>query len=69
MTGLGFNFGLIKGTYTFADKKYQRGYVSRKAYEDDQEVFMAGGCRSGDLYILLPTHNSTQYCFRQYLTA
>ena len=44
---------------------YQRGYVSRKINIDNQPVLESG---RGELYVLLPNWNSTQYCIRQYLT-
>lgn len=53
--------------YKLGDTAYQRGYVSRKAYIDDLPVHKAGGRRKGQLYVLLPSYRSTQYCIRQYL--
>lgn len=44
---------------------YQRGYVSRKINIENQPVLKSG---RGELYVLLPNWNSTQYCIRQYLT-
>lgn len=43
---------------------WQRGYVSRKINADNQTVHTSG---SGELYVLLPTWQSSQYCIRQYL--
>lgn len=57
----------LKDGYTQNDLKYQRGYVSRKVDIRKQPVLIAGGSRKGQLYILLPNFDSTQYCFRAYL--
>lgn len=53
--------------YIIVDRKYQRGYISRKINEMDQTIKVAGGRRAGDLYIKLPCYKSTQYFFRAYL--
>ena len=53
--------------YVNADRQWQRGYLSRKINVMEQPVVVAGGYRKGDLYVLLPTRQSTQYCIRQYL--
>lgn len=55
--------------YTDADLQWTRGYVSRKCNQDEQPVEVAGGRRKGDLYVLLPSWQSTTYCLRQYLKA
>lgn len=54
--------------YKMADMKYQRGYVSRKTNREEQKVQVAGGSRKGQLYVLVPCFESTQYCYRLYLT-
>lgn len=54
--------------YRDADTTYQRGYVSRRADPMRQEIHTAGGNRKGQLYVLLPSRRTTQYCIRQYLT-
>lgn len=51
--------------YRDGRRAYQRGYVSRKVDIDDQPVLKSG---AGELYVLLPNWDSTQYCIRQYLT-
>lgn len=49
--------------------RWQRGYVTRKPREPDEiEVYEAGGYRRGELYYLASCQNSTQYCYRVYLT-
>ena len=53
--------------YKVKDIKWQRGYVSRKIPEEEQEVFTAQGRRNGQLYYLQPCPFSTQYCHRVYL--
>ncbi len=61
-------YGEIRSKYTFAETKYQVGYVSRKNYNpDNAHVYTAGGSRAGQLYILAPCYDSTRFCFRQYL--
>lgn len=57
----------INSGYRPADATYQRGYISRRADPMQQPVHVAGGHRKGQLYVLLPTNKSTQYCIRQYL--
>lgn len=54
--------------YKMEDMKYQRGYVSRKTNREEQKVHIAGGNRKGQLYVLVPCFESTQYCYRLYLT-
>ena len=50
------------------DRTYQRGYVSRKPMDIGlREVYEAHGKRSGMLYILEPSYQSTRYCIRHYL--
>ena len=58
----------INQGYHAADTAYQRGYISRRADPMQQPIHIAGGSRKGQLYILLPNAQSTQYCIRQYLT-
>lgn len=53
--------------YKDGDIESQRGYVSRKVNPDEQPVLTANGSRKGQLYVLLPSKSSTQYCYRQYL--
>ena len=54
--------------YKIGDRKYQRGYASRKVPKfEDIPVFVAGGRRKNELYILVPCWGSTRYCYRQYL--
>lgn len=57
----------IKAGYSIADSKYQRGYVSRKVDQFEQPLQVAGGSRKGQLYVLLPAYNTTNYCRRVYL--
>lgn len=52
-----------------ADTKWTVGYVSRKSFCLDEAVcHEAGGTRKGQLYILAPSWDSTQFCYRHYLT-
>ena len=53
--------------YVDGDLSYTRGYVSRRSDLNQQRVYIAGGRRQGDLFVLLPCWTSTKYCFRQYL--
>ena len=54
--------------YKLGDRKYQRGYVTRKLSNfAELEVFVARGRRKNELYALLPCFGSTRYCYRQYL--
>ncbi len=56
--------------YTLAGSQRQRGYVSRKHTDHtNDELQVAGGSRKGQLYYLKPCHDSSQYCWRQYLVA
>lgn len=57
----------IRAGYRPCGTSLQRGYVSRRANPDDQEVIVAGGTRHGQLYVLLNNPRSNQYCIRQYL--
>ena len=58
----------IDAGYKIGDRKMQRGYVSRKIPNcSDIQVFVAGGRRKNELYILVPCWGSTRYCYRQYL--
>ena len=57
----------INQGYKDADRKYQRGYISRKVDQMAQQVRTASGSRAGEMYVLLPCWDSTQYCIRQYL--
>ena len=54
--------------YHEADTTWQRGYVSRMKNKCNNKVRIAGGHRKGQLYILIPSDTSTQFCMRQYLT-
>lgn len=67
MTTYTYQDAINQGYHT-ADTTYQRGYISRKADPMQQPIRIAGGSRKGQLYILLPSAQSTQYCIRQYLT-
>lgn len=60
-------YDAIAAGYVPGDIMLQRGYVSRKVCKDTQPVHIAGGRRKGQLYILLPNWESTQYCYRLYL--
>lgn len=53
--------------YFIKEKKFQRGYVSRKIDFYDSEVFTAQGRRKGQLYFLYPCPWSTRFCCRIYL--
>lgn len=49
------------------DKKSVRGYVSRRLKDSDPlTTGVAGGCRAGEKYVLLPRWDSTSYCYRVY---
>lgn len=55
--------------YEVCGAALQRGYVTRKPRKmEDIEVFKAGGKRKGKLYFLDCNYNSTNYCFRIYLS-
>lgn len=60
------NEALASG-YHYGDTKFQRGYISRKIDQGAQVVHTAGGRRAGELYVLLPSWLTTNYCVRQYL--
>lgn len=62
-----YNEAMAMG-YHEADITWQRGYVSRVLNKCNAEVQIAGGHRKGQLYILIPSDTSTQFCMRQYLT-
>lgn len=57
----------LKAGYVPAGTALQRGYISRRANPDEQEVHVAGGTRHGQLYVLLNNPRSNRYCTRQYL--
>lgn len=57
----------IAAGYRNSDTAYQRGYVSRRSDLDSARVMIAGGSRAGQLYVLRPCMQSSQYCIRQYL--
>ena len=57
----------IKAGYKDGGTKYQRGYISRRVDTMAQPVRVAGGNRKGQLYVLLPSYDSTRYCVRRYL--
>ena len=56
----------------FANVKFysvtlERGYVSRKNFDfDEQEVKIGKGRRKGEMYILVPCYYSTRFCQRMY---
>ena len=53
--------------YEVVDCSLQRGYVSRKVTIKDCVIKVAGGKRKGQIYALVPSYRSTQYCRRFYL--
>lgn len=55
--------------YRWGDRRYSRGYVSRRANPIYNPVKRAGkrGTRAGQLYVDLPNYHSTRYHIRQYL--
>ena len=53
--------------YRLADMQYARGYVSRRIERGSEPVRVAGGRRSGELYIDEPCYTSTRYHIRHYL--
>lgn len=53
--------------YKDAGQTWFRGYVSRRVNPDNQPVKVAGGSRKGELYVELPSWESTTYSIRQYL--
>lgn len=53
--------------YKDGAQQWQRGYISRRQNSTAAPVHVAGGKRRGQLYVLLPSHKSTNYCVRQYL--
>ena len=57
----------LQAGYVDADQTLQRGYVSRRANPDEAEVYVAGGTRHGELYVLRTNRRSNEYCIRQYL--
>lgn len=60
----------IEMGYSLGDTAWTRGYVSRRSEQvcDDTPIHVAGGSRQGELYVLMPSWESTTYCRRQYLT-
>lgn len=58
----------LENGYHETDQKWQRGYVSRRVDVLDQLVKVAGGNRKGELYVLIPSRSSTNYCYRIYLS-
>ena len=58
---------MIDNGYELADMQKTMGYVSRKCDIGTQEVYMAGGSRKGEYYILEPSYSSSRYCYRHYL--
>ena len=54
--------------YTNSFTSLQRGYVSRKMDAATAPVMVASGNRKGQLYVILPCWQSSQYCIRQYLS-
>lgn len=57
----------VNSGYVLADTTLQRGYVSVYQAAQDAPVYVAGGNRRGQLYVLLHNPSSTMYCYRQYL--
>ena len=57
----------LQAGYLLGDTALQRGYVSRNADPGDAVVYVAGGSRHGQLYVLLNNPDSNRYCIRQYL--
>ena len=54
--------------YSIYDRKLEQCYVTRKPRTDTQvSVLTAKGNRAGELYILMPNHDSTRYSWRCYL--
>lgn len=48
--------------------KLQRGYCSRRPRKPEETpVYLAGGSRYGEPYILEPNRVSTRFCYRRYL--
>ena len=61
------NEAIAAGYKISSEYKMQRGYVSRLLHNGDGTVYVAGGRRAGDLYILTPCWVSSRYCYRNYL--
>ncbi len=57
----------IANGYITADHQYSRGYISRKTDINNQPIKIAGGKRKGDIYIDIPSYDSTRYHYRTYL--
>lgn len=57
----------LKAGYQNGEVRYSSGYVSRKVNISTQEVRIAGGSRSGQLYVVVPSYHTTRYHLRQYL--
>lgn len=57
----------LNSGYRLADRRWFRGYVSRRVSINDQPVLIAGGSRRGEPYVDLPCWSSTTYHIRQYL--
>lgn len=54
--------------YADGDRKTEKGYITRVERPDEEiSVFIAKGCRKGQLFYYLPRFDTTQYCYRQYL--
>lgn len=54
--------------YVDGDRKTEKGYITRIARPDEEiSVYVAKGCRAGQLFYYLPRFDTTQYCYRQYL--
>lgn len=54
--------------YKNADRQYTQGYVSRKVDIMGLPVQVAKGTRKGELFVNIPSWDSTRYSYRQYLT-
>lgn len=63
---------LLDAGFKMTDCHLSRGYIRRNKGEDIRQrkfqLKVAGGRRSGQVYIELPNYTSTQYHYRQYLT-
>lgn len=57
------------GFYPSGDVTMQRGYTRRKEPIMDKDVYLVErGPHSGQVFILMPSYESTRYCLRVYLT-
>lgn len=58
----------VDNGYVIAEKTHARGYISRRLKPENQPVKIAGGSRKGQLFVELPSFDSTTYHYRCYLT-